>query len=138
MISQKLTLEKMGHIVLFENITNVAVKDYFENEDQIVYIVQKEDVGKAIGSGGKNIKILGSKLKRAIKVVGYEEEVNEFIKNLAYPIKISNIYKGEDNIINLKTDDYSSRGLLIGKRGKNLEMMQKIISQYHPVKLKVL
>jgi len=134
----KITIEKIGYITFFENITKVNVKDCFEEDGNLVYIIENESVGKAIGRGGKNIKIVGNKFKKSIKVVGYDKDINNFIKNLAYPVKISNIYKGEDNTINLKTEDYVSRGLLIGRGGKNLKTMQKIISKYHDVKLKVL
>jgi len=52
-LSTKLDQKLIGYITVFENLTKARVKDIFLTEDQLVFIVQGGDAGKAIGRKGQ-------------------------------------------------------------------------------------
>jgi len=55
----KYDLQLIGYINIFENITKTNVKDCFmNNKDQLVFVVNENQAGKAIGKNGLNAKRL--------------------------------------------------------------------------------
>jgi len=133
MKSKKITQELIGYIHFFEKITRVHVKDCFLYEEEVIFIVDGKMLGKAVGKQGVNAKRLAQNLRKRVKIVAFDDDVTKFVQNLIYPVKSSNIYKGEDNIITIKASDYQSRALIIGRDSKNLKVCKEIVSCYFEI-----
>jgi transcription termination/antitermination protein NusA len=73
----------------FEDITKSRVSDCFEFEDVIAFIVEKGELGKAIGKGGANIAEARKKLRKRIAVFEDSENPREFIEKACSPVKVS-------------------------------------------------
>src|SRR3989338_9304713 len=103
----------MKLITLFESMTGAKVKDCIDNE-KLVFIMEENEMGKAIGRNGVNIKRMESALKRKIKLVEFSNDVLQFVRNMVYPIDISDVEK-ENGAITIHGKDASTRAMLIGR-----------------------
>src|SRR3989344_266553 len=85
----KYDITLMGYRTIFENITRVSVKDCFLKDN--LFIVIENEIGKAIGKGGSNIKELEKRFNKKIKIVEFNKDIIKFTQNIINPIKASNI-----------------------------------------------
>ncbi len=122
----------MKFMVLFETMTKANLKDCIINDDIIFFIVEENQIGKAIGKQGSNIRNLQKALKRRIKIIEYSNDLIKFINNFIYPIKAKDI-KNEDGVIKIMTPDIESRGVLIGKNATNLRSFESVVKRYFPI-----
>lgn len=130
----KLTSDAIRYIPIFENITKARVKDCIECEDKLVFIVDPGQLGLAIGRGGTNIKRLKDLLKRNIDIIEYAPEIDKFIKNIFHNHKILEIAedKTRKKVIRV-TVAAVDKGKVIGKSGKNIEIVRMIVKRYHDI-----
>ncbi len=129
----KLDVNSIKIISLFETITRAAVKDCFEDNERIVIVVNEGEIGKAIGKGSVNIRKIEGALKKKIKVIEFSPDLQQFIKNVVYPLRLSeSVVEGE--IATLTAVDHPTRGLLIGRGAQNLRSYETIVKRYFPVK----
>jgi len=139
----KLDKKNILLISSFESLTNARVKDIYEEEDnrenigngrkRLVFVVEKGDVGKAVGKGGNNIKILSNKFKKDIKIIEYSKDKLEFITNLIYPVKPKNIFEEVAGIVVIEVQNPKSKGLLIGRNASNLRSLEKTVMRHFPI-----
>ncbi|MBA3043855.1 NusA-like transcription termination signal-binding factor, partial [archaeon] len=64
----KFDTSTMQYITLFENLTKARVKDCLGLEEKIVFIVNKGQLGLAIGKNSVNLKKLKFVLKKNIDI----------------------------------------------------------------------
>ena len=62
----KYNIDVMKYMSLFESLTGAKIKDCIVN-DTIIFIVHENEMGKAIGKHGSNIKRVENALKKKIK-----------------------------------------------------------------------
>ena len=132
MVKIKYDANLMQYISLFESLTGAKVKDCIVN-GTIFFIVHENEMGKAIGKQGLNIKRVENTLKKKIRLVEFNDNVLQFVGNLIYPIKPKEI-KEEDGIITIYGNDTKSKGLLIGRDRHNLNQINDIVKRYFDVK----
>jgi len=118
---------------LFDQFSKVQAKDCIIEEERIVFIVKPEDLPKAIGKGGGTLHFLEQKLKKRVKIVAFDEQLVNFIKNLLYPINVV-LIEEKEGIVFITPQDSKSRGIIIGKMAKNLRAMEKIVQRYFQIK----
>lgn len=142
----KIDRVSMELISLFNNISGAIIKDCLvfktpENYGEIIiFLVKKQDVGKAIGKNGEHVKDLMSKLQKKIDVIPFSEKLEEFIqfilnttKNI---IKVQNIeIKSSKNqkktvIITVRPQD---RGKAIGKDGSMIRKIKELVLRHFEV-----
>lgn len=128
----KFDSESMKLIALFESMTGANVKDCIANE-KLIFIIEENDMGKAIGKNGVNIKRMENNLKRKIKLVEYSSDVLQFVRNIIYPIEVLDI-KNEDEIITIHGKDTSSKAMLIGRERQNVIHVTNIVKRYFDIK----
>lgn len=122
----------------FENLTRAKVKEcYIDNNKQIIFIVEPGQAGKAIGKNGVNIRKISDKLHKKVKVIEFNSEAVRFVANAISPLKSEKIYE-EDGVINITTNGPRLKALLIGRDQRNLKELQKLVSKYFDVKVKIL
>ena len=129
----KFDVELIRFISIIQKITKSAVKDCIESEDKFLIIIGENEISKAIGKGGANVKKLERALKRKVKLVEYNSKVVQFIKNLVFPLKIVNAEE-KDGIIIITPPDTKTRGYLIGRNAQNLRYTESIAKRYFPIK----
>jgi len=138
--------KSMELISLFNNISGAIIKDCLifrspeNNSEVVIFLVKKEDVGKAIGKAGEHVKDLKEKLQKNIDVIEFSEDLNQFIQNILNTtknaIKVQNIEIKESKnlkktiIISVRPQD---RGKAIGKEGSMIRKIKELVLRYFEV-----
>ncbi len=131
-VNRKYDSESMRLIGLFESVTGAKVKDCIKNK-KLIFVIEENDMGKAIGKNGINIKKMENKLKKKIKLVEFSNDVLQFVKNVIYPIEVLDI-KIEDGIMIIHVKDTNSRAMLIGRERQNISHVTEIVKRYFNIK----
>ncbi|MBY8987449.1 MAG: NusA-like transcription termination signal-binding factor [Candidatus Lokiarchaeota archaeon] len=142
----KLDRQSMELMSLFNNISGAIIKDCFifqspENDsDIIIFLVKKEDVGKAIGKAGEHVKDLMNKLQKKIDVIPWSENLGQFIQFILNTtknsIQLQNIEIKESRnekktvIISVRPQD---RGKAIGKEGSMIRKIKELVLRHFNV-----
>src|SRR3989338_221212 len=116
------TKELLAIMKLFTRVTGALLKDSFEYEGSLYFIVEPGHIGKAIGKGGSTVRELQEKFKKHVRVVEYNSDVTRFVQNLIYPLKVDGITVENGKLI-IKSDDRAVRGHLMGKKAKILNSL---------------
>lgn len=133
MILGKYDNQTLKTMSLFEKITRSRIRDMFIDDNELMtFIVEKGQLGKAVGKKAENVKKLEKLLNRKIKILEINPELIGFVKNLIFPLKAKEIKK-EDKIITIEGPDTKTKGLLIGKNAKNLRNTEKIVKKYFEI-----
>ena len=127
----KYNIDVIKYITLFESLTGAKVKDCIVNES-IVFIIHENEMGKAIGKQGANIRRVENTIKKKIRLVEFNRDISQFIQNLISPIRAKEI-KEEEGIVTIYGNDTQSRGLLIGRDRRNLNSVNDIVKRYFGV-----
>ena len=137
MIKAKYNSDSMKLITLFESMTGAQVKDCIVNE-KLLFVIEENEMGKAIGKNGIHIKKLESMMKKRIRLVEFSNDVVQFIKNLAYPIEILNI-ENNDGTVTIFGKDANTRAMIIGRERQNINHIANIVKRYFDInELKVM
>ncbi len=121
----------MKYMSLFESITRAKLKDCITN-DKLTFIVEEGNISKAIGKRGSNVKMLENVIKKKIRIVEFNNDVADFIKNLIYPINVEDIEE-ENSVVSIMVNDTKSKGILIGRDRHNLNMIKSIVKRYFKI-----
>ena len=128
--------EDMQYINMASNVTKTYILDCLNLEDRVIFVVQKGQLGAAIGTKAKNLERLRSLFKKTIKFVEFDEDKEKFIINLFKPYKVNNItLEGDDESIVAKVRvDISEKSKIIGKGGRNIEIIRNLARRHHSIK----
>ncbi len=133
-MKQKISYEGLYFCNLFEKITHTRVKDCF-GEENLTFVVCKNNAAKAIGKGGVNVKKMKNLFKKNIQVVEYDEDPVKFVKNLIFPIVARTVEK-QENTIEVSADT-QTKALLIGRNRKRLDYLNSILHKYFKFDLRI-
>lgn len=74
--------EELRCITVFENTTDVPVRDCVVADKYAYFVVDSDNMAQAIGKNGRNVKQLQNQLNKDIRVVEYSEDIPEFVENI--------------------------------------------------------
>jgi N utilization substance protein A len=128
--------EDMQYINVASKVTKTTIIDCMINDENLIFIVNKGQIGAAIGKDAKNLKKLRNLFKKNIKFVEHDKDKKRFIENLCKPYKVNQIIlEGtEENLIAKIEVDQSEKSKLIGKNGKNIEIIRELAQKHHSIK----
>ena len=131
-----LSNEDMQCINMASNITKTHILDCLSLDDRIIFIVQKGQLGAAIGIKARNLEKLRNLFKKTIKFVEFDPEEEKFIYNLFKPYKINKVVlEGEKNSLIAKVEvEIADKSKIIGKSGRNIEIIRKLAQRHHSIK----
>lgn len=132
MNKMKFDSESMKLMAFFEANTGAKVKDCISDE-KLIFIIGENEMGKAIGKNGSNIKKMERMLKKKIKLAEFSADVLQFVRNLVYPVEVSDA-RLEEGIVTIHGKDTSTRAMLIGRERRNINHLSDIVKRYFDVK----
>lgn len=130
----KYDLNLMKFMSFFESLTNTRLKDCFIDKNSLlVFVVKENQIAKAIGKKGVNVRNIKEKLNRKIKIVEFNPHLETFVANIIRPL-IGKEIKVDDNVVTITGPDTKTKGLLIGRNGQNLRNYEEIVNRYFDIK----
>lgn len=126
----KLSAGEIGYIALFEKITGATAKDCItdEEENKILFVVKKGDMGLAIGKKGASIQRIRQAIGKKIEVIEYSEDPVEFVKNIFHPLRVNNV-SISNNVARVDLDDRDK--VAIGRR--NIQKAKMLAERHHNI-----
>jgi transcription termination/antitermination protein NusA len=135
MTEVKLTTEGIRYIALFESLTGAVARDCFvDNEnDRVIFVVKKGDMGLAIGKNGNNINKVKKSIGKHIEIVEYSSDIDEFIANTLQPVSVKRVQVVSKENKKLAYVEVMSkdRGIAIGKNGRNIYKAKVLANRHH-------
>lgn len=120
-------------LTLFENVTNVPVRDCFVFNETVYFIVEQGKIGLAIGKNGNCVKNIERITGKRIKVYEHSPNPEKFIKNLIPQCKEIELTNDNNRIeVQIKVDK-KDRGLVIGRGGENIKVYKQILKRIHDI-----
>ncbi len=116
----------------FEIATGARLKDMVVNENFFMFIVYEGEIAKAIGPKAVNVHRLERVFNRRIRIVEFAPEPVSFIKNLIYPLSVTDVSE-EDGVFTMTPVDSKTRSMLIGKSACNLRFYESVVKRYFPI-----
>jgi N utilization substance protein A len=134
----KLTSDELRLMSLFQNITNATARDCIVDTrmDRVIFVVNRGQMGLAIGKGGTTIKQLQSVVTKKVELVEHSEEASEFISNILngemiQEIQIAEKMDGTKQAIVVV--DPKKKGVVVGKDGRNAEKARLLAKRYFQI-----
>ena len=128
----KYNSDSMKLMTLFESMTGAKVRDCIVNE-KVFFVIEENDMGKAIGRNGANIKRIESVLKKKIKLAEFSTDVMQFVRNIVYPVEINDI-KNDNGVVIIQGKDTNAKAMLIGRDRQNVNHLSNIVKRYFDIK----
>ena len=135
----KLTSDELRLMSLFQNVTSATARDCIVDTrmDRVIFVVNKGQMGLAIGKGGTTIKQLQNVVTKKVElVVEHSEEAPEFISNILnaemiQDIQITERMDGTKQAIVVV--DPKKKGVVVGKDGRNAEKARLLAKRYFQI-----
>ena len=129
----KLDVDSLKTISYFERATGAKVRDCIIGDDNILFIVEENQLMKALGKDARNVKLISNVLNKKIRITEYSKDLGKFIANLIYPMKADEISE-QDGIVTIKSSERETKGLIIGRNATNLRRTEGIAQRYFDIK----
>lgn len=123
----------LGTMTLFENVTRAKLHDCISSDELLTFVVEPHELGRAIGPKGKNVRRLEELVRKKVRVVEFNDDCVSFIKNLLYPVVVSNLVI-EGDIVTIVAPDQQAKSWLIGRNASRLRANEAIVKRYFPVR----
>ncbi len=125
----ELTGDDLSIFSSFEKIAHTMPKDYLTTENFMIFLVQQDQLGRAIGAKGANIEKLRRTFNKKVVIIGDSPDPEGFIKSFFGNVNILGIEErnimGESNF--LVTVDEKDRGIAIGRDGERIKAAKTLL-----------
>ena len=134
----KLTSDELRLISLFQSITGAIARDCVVDDkmERVIFIVNKGQMGLAIGKGGATIRQLQNVVGKKVEVVEYSDDASEFIRHILNTdmineIRINDRIDGTRQAIVIV--DPKKKGVVVGREGRNAEKARLLAKRYFQI-----
>lgn len=134
----KLTSDELRLMSLFLSVTSATARDCILDEkmDRVIFVVDKGQMGLAIGKGGSTIKQLQNVVAKKIELVEFSNDAAEFIRNMlnaemVNDVRISDRSDGSKQAV--VTVDQKKKGAVVGREGRNAEKARLLAKRYFQI-----
>lgn len=134
----KLTSDELRLISLFQSITSATARDCIVDDkmERVIFIVNKGQMGLAIGKGGTTIRQLQNVVAKKVELVEYSDDPSEFIRNILNSDMINEV-KMNERVDGTKQAvvivDAKKKGVVVGREGRNAEKARLLAKRYFQI-----
>jgi len=134
----KLTSDELRLISLFQSITSATARDCIVDDkmERVIFIVNKGQMGLAIGKGGATIRQLQNVVAKKVELVEYSDDPSEFIRNILNSDMINEV-KMNERVDGTKQAvvivDARKKGVVVGREGRNAEKARLLAKRYFQI-----
>jgi len=131
----KLTSDQLGLMSIFQNMSGATVRDCIVDDKlgRLIFIINKGQMGLAIGKKGATIQNIERVVKKPVEVVEWSDDPVEMIRNCLDPrfvgeVRISDRLdgtKGASVVV-----DPRKKGAVLGRGGRNAEKARLVAKKY--------
>jgi N utilization substance protein A len=134
----KLTSEELGLMSLFQSISGATVRDCVQDSkiDRVIFVVNKGEMGLAIGKSGSTIKSVEKAIGKPVELVEWSDDARQFIMNSLNPQYVSDVKvseKADGTKVATVIVDEKKKGAVLGKGGRNAEKARLLAKRYFQV-----
>jgi N utilization substance protein A len=134
----KLTSDELRLMSLFQSITSATTRDCIVDDkmDRVIFVVNKGQMGLAIGKGGSTIKQLQNMVARKIELVEFSDDAVEFIRNMLNADMINDVRlseRADGTKQAVVTVDPRKKGAVVGREGRNAEKARLLAKRYFQI-----
>ena len=131
-----LSNETVQYINLAYKYSGASILDCVVEDDRVIFIVEKGQLGIAIGSKAKNLERLRMLFKKIVKFVEFDENKTRFVENLCKPYNVTKVSFEENDGTSVARIEVNPRdkSKLIGKGGRNINMIRKMAQRHHQIR----
>lgn len=134
----KLTSDELRLMSLFQSVTSVTARDCVLDDkmERVIFIVNRGQMGLAIGKGGATIRQLQNVVTKKVELVEYSDDASDFVRNILNPqmvndVKITHRTDGSKQAVVLV--DAKRKGIVVGKEGRNAEKARLLAKRYFQI-----
>jgi transcription termination/antitermination protein NusA len=134
----KLGSDQLGLISIFQNMSGATVRDCIVDEKlgRIIFIINKGQMGLAIGKKGATIQNIERVVKKPVEVVEWSDDPAEMIRNALDPRFVGEV-RITDRLDGTKgaavVVDPRKKGAVLGRGGRNAEKARLIAKKYFDI-----
>ncbi len=123
---------------VFQNISGATARDCVIDSrvGRVIFVVNKGEMGLAIGKSGETIRKVQKVLGKQIELVEWSDDAKQLILNSLNPQLISEIRvveKPNGSITATVIVDQKKKGAVLGKGGRNAEKARLLAKRYFSV-----
>lgn len=130
-MSKVIGMQEIRYLNLFEKITRIRPLAFFSYNNNLIFVVPRAMISKAVGEEGKNVKKVSEILGKRVKVVprvSQDADIINFISAIIQPVTFTDLQiEGNEIIISAGKQTKSA---LIGRDRRRLIELQKITKDY--------
>ncbi len=134
----KLTSDELRLMSLFQSITSATARDCIVDDrmERVIFVVNKGQMGLAIGKGGSTIKQLQNVVAKKVELVEYSDDPADFIRNMLNAdmvgdVRISDRNDGTKQAVVVV--DAKKKGAVVGREGRNAEKARLLAKRYFQI-----
>jgi N utilization substance protein A len=134
----KLTSDELRLMSLFQSITSATTRDCIVDDrmERVIFVVNKGQMGLAIGKGGSTIKQLQNVVGKKVELVEFSDDPAEFIRNMlnadmVNDVRISDRNDGTKQAVVIV--DQHKKGAVVGREGRNAEKARLLAKRYFQI-----
>ena len=134
----KLTSDELRLISLFSSVTSATARDCIVDDkmDRVIFVVNKGQMGLAIGKGGATIKQLQNVVAKKVELVEFSDDAAEFIRNMLNADMVSDVRiseRSDGSKQAVVTVDQRKKGAVVGREGRNAEKARLLAKRYFQI-----
>ncbi|MBM3898304.1 MAG: NusA-like transcription termination signal-binding factor [Thaumarchaeota archaeon] len=134
----KLTAQELELIQIFQRNSGATPRDCIIDGtmDRIIFVVNKGEMGLAIGKGGQSIKNVQKHVGRSVELVEHSDDPKEFIMNSLDPKLVSEVMitgKQDGKKVATVVVDGKKKGAIVGRGGRNAQRARLLAKRYFEI-----
>ena len=131
--NDRIDLEELRYMSLLQDLTGAMVYRAIVDSDgnRIFYLVDKGDMGKAIGKDGRVAKTLSKILNKEVEIIEYAQDLETMVRNL-FPgvtiLRVDVVDKKDGKVVYVKVRD-DEKGKAIGRDGRMVKRARAVLNK---------